>query len=166
MDVKPESMLQFLLQVGTFGIFLGHGVLALGGPDKQKSWLNYLYTAGFNYQMAKILLPLVGALDICCSFIILLKPHPLVTTYCAVWGFATALMRPLSGESPWQFVERAGNWICPLALLYTQTHKTHIHSDDTQWFYYLQIAAILTIILFFTCVILRILKIFPRTKEE
>jgi len=33
-----------------------------------------------------------------------------------VWGFWTALVRPLVGEPIWDFVERWANWGAPLAL--------------------------------------------------
>lgn len=38
-----------------------------------------------------------------------------------MWGFATALMRPLAGESIHQFIERSGNWMPALVLVYLET---------------------------------------------
>jgi hypothetical protein len=34
-----------------------------------------------------------------------------------IWGFWTALVRPIVGEPIWDFVERFANWGAPLALL-------------------------------------------------
>ena len=38
--------------------------------------------------------------------------------YMAVWGLWTALLRPLSGEPWWETIERAPNYLVPLALLF------------------------------------------------
>ncbi|HLD86083.1 MAG TPA: hypothetical protein VJA28_01365, partial [Patescibacteria group bacterium] len=51
------------------------------------------------------------------AVIVLIRPIPLVLLYMAVWGFWTALLRPLVGEPIWDFVERWSNWGAPLALL-------------------------------------------------
>jgi len=37
--------------------------------------------------------------------------------WAATWGIWTALLRPLSGESCWEFWERAGNFGVPLAII-------------------------------------------------
>jgi hypothetical protein len=66
----------------------------------------------------------VGVIDIILAIVLLaVHPHPLTAAYCCLWGFATALMRPLSGESWMQFVERSGNFLPALALVYMQAHS-------------------------------------------
>jgi len=41
----------------------------------------------------------------------------------AVWGFWTALVRPLVGMSWLDFVERGANWATPLALYFFYRSK-------------------------------------------
>jgi hypothetical protein len=41
-----------------------------------------------------------------------------VIAWMAVWAVWTALLRPLAGQSVSEFIERAGNFGVPLALLY------------------------------------------------
>lgn len=50
--------------------------------------------------------------------IILVKPIRIVLLWAAIWGFWTALVRPIVGEPIWDFVERWANWGTPLALLF------------------------------------------------
>jgi hypothetical protein len=44
-------------------------------------------------------------------------PLRAVLMWCVVWAVWTASLRPLSGESVWELLERAGNYGAPLALL-------------------------------------------------
>ena len=62
-------------------------------------------------------MPLIGAVDISVGIITLLSPRRAVLLYAAIWGFWTALLRPLAGEPVWEALERAGNYGVPLAFL-------------------------------------------------
>lgn len=63
----------------------------------------------------------VGVLDIALAVAVaLLHPVPVVHAWCFVWGLATAAMRPLAGESIHQFIERSGNFLPALALLWIE----------------------------------------------
>ena len=65
-------------------------------------------------------MPLIGAMDLILAVITLVHPIPLLLAWMVTWATATALARPFSGGHIWGFVERAGNFICPLALLRLQ----------------------------------------------
>lgn len=94
-----------------------HGFLAACGKP---AWENYLATVGLHGKLGRLTMRLIGCMDIAIAFITLLAPHTAVTTWAALWAFSTALIRPLSGEELMAFVERAGNWATPLALLWSQ----------------------------------------------
>jgi hypothetical protein len=47
----------------------------------------------------------------------------LILSWLVVWGFITASLRPLSGEPFAEFIERAGNYGAPLALLLLTSAK-------------------------------------------
>jgi len=113
--MKRPDTTEWILRVGVFGTFLGHGILALG---VKQGWIPYFTKIGFEASTATALLPLIGLLDIAVAFTVLLYPIRIVLMWAAVWGFATALIRPITGEPIWDFVERAANWAAPLALLY------------------------------------------------
>jgi hypothetical protein len=59
----------------------------------------------------------VGLSDLLVALIILAWPIRVVVLWAAVWGFWTALVRPLVGVEVWDFIERWANWGAPLALL-------------------------------------------------
>ena len=67
-----------------------------------------------------MVLVLIGSMDIAVGFLILLYPIRIIVAWAALWGFWTALLRPLAGEPIWDFVERWANWAAPLALLCLQ----------------------------------------------
>ncbi|OGJ43186.1 hypothetical protein A3J23_01770 [Candidatus Peregrinibacteria bacterium RIFCSPLOWO2_02_FULL_48_14] len=111
---NPLKTAEWILRIGIFGSFLGHGVFGLG---VKAAWIPYLTVVGFSESSAETLLPLIGGLDIVVAFFALLLPLRIVLVWAALWGFATALMRPIAGEPVWDFVERWANWAAPLALL-------------------------------------------------
>ena len=107
----------WILRIGIAGEFIGHGVFALG---LKASWLPYFAAVGIPEQAARMLLPLIGIMDIAVGLLILLYPIRIIVAWAALWGFWTALLRPLAGEPIWDFVERWANWAAPLALLCLQ----------------------------------------------
>jgi hypothetical protein len=115
MDIKkmvkdPE----WILRLGIFGSFLGHGVFALMGKE---SWIPYFTSVGISESVATTLLPLIGVMDVTVALFALFWPLRIVLAWAATWGMVTALIRPISGEPIWDFVERWANWAAPLALL-------------------------------------------------
>jgi hypothetical protein len=108
---------KWILRIGVAGEFIGHGVFALGG---KQSWIPYFTAVGISETVAATLLPLIGVMDIVVALIVLFKPLKGILAWAVFWGFLTALIRPISGEPIWDFVERSANWAAPLALLALQ----------------------------------------------
>ena len=115
MEQENLKKVEWILRIGVFGTFLGHGVFALLG---KQSWIPYFTSIGISESTAIILLPLIGVMDILVAIFALVKPIRVVLIWATLWAFATALIRPISGEPIWDFVERTANWAAPLALLY------------------------------------------------
>src|SRR3989344_9003331 len=115
--MKHENIkkVEWILRIAVFGTFLGHGVFALLG---KQSWISYFTSVGISESAAIFLLPLIGALDVLVALFALIKPIRVVLIWATLWAFATALIRPISGEPIWDFIERTANWATPLALLY------------------------------------------------
>jgi len=115
MEQKNLKKVEWILRIGVFGTFLGHGVFAL---LVKQSWIPYFTSVGISESMAVFLLPFIGIIDIFIAIFALVKPFRALLIYASIWAFITALIRPISGEPIWDFVERAANWAAPLALLY------------------------------------------------
>jgi uncharacterized membrane protein YphA (DoxX/SURF4 family) len=94
--------------------FIGHGIF---GWITKPVWCNYFAVFGIGHDLAYRLMPVVGSIDIWCGCLLLLYPLRAVFLWLVVWGFTTALLRPLSGEPIAEFFERAGNFGAPLCLL-------------------------------------------------
>ena len=109
-DIK---VIEWILRVAVSMTFFGHGIFAiLGNPN----WIKYLEFVGFSIETAEKVILMIGVLDVLVAIIILIKPYKYLVLWAFLWTFSTALVRPLAGESIWQFVERASNWAVPLAL--------------------------------------------------
>ncbi|MBI4268329.1 hypothetical protein HY627_00660 [Candidatus Uhrbacteria bacterium] len=114
--LSAEQKIEWILRVGVFGEFLGHGLLALGGKKDWISWISQL--TGLDASVATTLLLVVGIADVVTAFVILVKPVKPLLLWMAFWGFWTALVRPLVGIGWLDFIERFANWAAPLALYY------------------------------------------------
>ena len=109
------NLVQWVLKIAVAGEFLGHGVFALQG---RTAWVEWFSIFGISdVQTATTLLWLIGLKEILLAILILVKPIRLALLWMAFWGFWTALMRPIAGDSIFEFVERWANWGAPLALL-------------------------------------------------
>jgi hypothetical protein len=94
--------------------FVGHGAF---GVMTKAAWVPYFAVVGIGPGLAYKFMPLIGALDIALGCSMLVAPVPIVVGWMAIWAVWTAALRPLSGESAWEAVERAGNYGIPVALL-------------------------------------------------
>jgi hypothetical protein len=122
--MKPafENRLLWLLRAAVCLEFVGHGAF---GIITKKAWIPYFGVVGIPPDWAWKLMPVIGAVDITAGLSALLWPCRALALYMTVWGFWTALLRPLAGEGIWELLERAGNYGVPLALL--------LYSQSSSW---------------------------------
>jgi hypothetical protein len=112
--LAAPDLLWWTLRVGACLCFVGHGAF---GILTKEAWVPYFGVAGIGRAAAFRLMPVVGVGDILAGLLVLIRPRPAVLAYALLWTLWTALLRPLAGEPGWEFVERAGNYGVPLALL-------------------------------------------------
>jgi hypothetical protein len=106
--------LHWCLRLGAAGCFIGHGAF---GVITKAAWVPYFGLVGISSDVAYALMPVVGTVDILMGIAVLLSPRPAVLLYMSVWALWTALLRPLTGESVFETLERAGNYGVPFAML-------------------------------------------------
>ncbi len=113
-NMNNEKWIGWVLRIAVAGEFLGHGVFALQGkPD----WIGWFAKFGVtDTQTATTLLFILGLVDIALALLVLIKPIRPLILWMVIWGFWTALLRPIVGMPIWDFVERWANWGAPLAL--------------------------------------------------
>src|SRR3989344_5797749 len=109
------KLIEWVLRISVAGEFVGHGVFALQG---RKTWVEWFSIFGISdVGTATTFLWLVGLIDVLLAVLMLMKPVRLALLWMTFWGFWTALMRPIAGDSIFEFVERWANWGAPLALI-------------------------------------------------
>jgi hypothetical protein len=116
-----EWKIHWLLRLALFCEFVGHG--AFGVLTKQ-AWLAYFALFGIPEAWAWRLMPVVGSVDIALGTLTLVAPIRAGLLYMAVWGFFTALLRPLAGEGLWEFFERSYNFGVPGLMLWVHSART------------------------------------------
>ncbi len=110
---KSFQIISWVLKIGVFGIFFGHGIYAI---QVNQAWIPFLEAVGFSNNLANQIMPFIGILDIIIAISVMIKPLRYVLIWAVFWAFLTALMRPIAGGSILDFIERSGNWATPLAL--------------------------------------------------
>jgi len=114
LKTTPENKIHYTLRVASAMCFIGHGTF---GILMKPIWSNYFGVFGIGHDLSYRLMPILGTVDIIMGLILLFYPLRALLTWLIIWGVVTALLRPLSGEPFGEFVERAGNFGAPLALI-------------------------------------------------
>jgi hypothetical protein len=114
LKINTEQKVHYTLRIACALCFIGHGSF---GIITKTVWCNYFGVFGIGEALSFKLMPFVGVFDILCGILILIYPIRAVLLWLIIWGFVTALLRPLSGEPFAEFIERFGNFGTPLALL-------------------------------------------------
>ena len=114
-DLPPAGRLYWLLRVGVALEFLGHG---MAGLARSKAWFPYYELFGISQNAAShYMFYVTGAVDITLAVVILVRPMRAVLLHMTFWGLMTAALRPMTGESFFELVERSANYGMPLAFL-------------------------------------------------
>lgn len=119
--MNNSKFVEWILRIAVFGEFLGHGILAIQGKQSWIGWIQQF--TGVDAGLAAKFLLIIGLADVTIALIVLTKPIRPIVLWTAIWGFWTALVRPLAGEPIWDFVERSANWGAPLSLYYLLGRK-------------------------------------------
>jgi uncharacterized membrane protein len=106
--------IHYTLRIAAAMCFIGHGAF---GIITKPIWCNYFAIFGIGKTTAYHLMPVLGSVDIVLGILLLIKPVRAFAAWLLIWGIVTAVCRPLSGEPFAEFIERAGNYGAPLALL-------------------------------------------------
>jgi hypothetical protein len=125
--LPSEHKLYWLLRLGVIGCFIGHGAYGL---LTKEAWVPYFGVVGIDRVWAYRLMPWIGVMDVSLGLTMAVVPLPIVLLHLTVWGVWTAALRPLSGDSMWEPVERAGNYGVPLAFLVLAGVPRHLRG----WF--------------------------------
>ncbi|WP_454802442.1 DoxX-like family protein [Mucilaginibacter phyllosphaerae] len=112
--LKTEQKIHYVLRIAVAMCFIGHGAF---GIITKHIWCNYFAVFGIGTETAYKLMPWVGAADIALGVLMLFRPTRAIALWLVIWGIFTAFLRPASGEPFAEFIERAGNFGAPLALL-------------------------------------------------
>jgi hypothetical protein len=112
--MKTEQKIHYALRIAVAMCFIGHGSF---GIITKQIWCNYFAVFGIGTSTAYTLMPWVGICDILLGILMLFYPVRAIALWLVIWGTFTAFLRPASGEPFAEFIERAGNFGAPLALL-------------------------------------------------
>jgi phosphohistidine phosphatase SixA len=114
---RKVVVLARVLQVTTALFLLGHAGLAFG--QRKALLAHHMETlAGMigTHDPAQYLLRMSGLLDVGLMFAVLCYPASRIFLLAFGWKLAIESLYPLSGDYMWEFIERGGNYVAPLAL--------------------------------------------------
>ena len=95
----------------TSTLLFAHGALQ---AITQKPLFDTLYGAiGVSGAVA----PVIGSIEMAVAVLLLVAPVPALLIGVAAWKLATEALFPMSGTPIWEFVERGGSYVAPIALV-------------------------------------------------
>jgi hypothetical protein len=98
-------------------LFVGHGGLGIWAAKQE--WFDFLGWFGVaESSQAVDLMIWVGIFEVVLGLAVLYRPLRSLLVLVLVWKLGTELLRPLVGQPNYQFVERAGDYVLPLALFW------------------------------------------------
>ena len=109
-----NQKVHYTLRIAVAMCFIGHGSF---GIITKPIWCNYFAVFGIGHDLSYQLMPVAGCFDLLLGIMMLVYPVRAILAWLVIWGIVTASLRPLSGEPFAEFIERAGNFGVPLALL-------------------------------------------------
>jgi len=117
-------MMQWILRVTTFLLLLGHGAL---GAFNSKPALTAHYASIGLHDIAVgglTLTRMIGGFEIFLAVAVLVAPLPSPLLGICLWKMGTETLFMTAGSLPFEWIERAGSYVAPLALYYLMvTHK-------------------------------------------
>jgi hypothetical protein len=110
----------WILRVTTAALLIGHG--GFGALMHKAEWPGYFATIGVGPSAVNrfSLVDVAGWFEIGLGLAILAWPWRGLLLFAFVWKLGTEWLRSLAGEPLWEFIERAGSYAAPLALLWLQ----------------------------------------------
>lgn len=114
-ETTPQHVLalHWILRIAFAMEYFGHGTY---GWLQKPVFAKYLSVVGIPPETGIRLLPFIGAHDYILALGVLIAPTRAFLLWGGIWGLWTALLRPMTGESWWEVLDRGGNYGMPFAL--------------------------------------------------
>lgn len=121
LDRARLHTLEWVLRVALALLLIGHGGFGL---FLQKQMLLEHYRA-IGIPATTDFLMIVGCLEFALAALVLIRPFPALLWFVLVWKLASELLYPVAGRlvDTFEFIERAGDYGIPIALLYIQAWR-------------------------------------------
>jgi hypothetical protein len=116
--VNRARAMHGILRVTTCLLLLGHG--ALGALNSKPALTAHYASIGLaNVMVGSLTLTqVVGGLEIILAVAVLIAPLPTLLIGICLWKMGTETLFMTSGALPFEWIERAGSYVAPLALYY------------------------------------------------
>jgi hypothetical protein len=115
-DSRTIPGVAWVLRLAVASLSIGHG--GFGAFMHKHSWTHYLSSLGISLSDASgsSVLPAIGWFEIALGILVVVWPSAELLVFVVIWKVFTEMLRPLSGEPLWEFIERFGSYSAPLAF--------------------------------------------------
>jgi len=123
LTVDRARAIHWILRVTTCLLLLGHG--ALGALHNKPALTAHYASIGLHDVVVGglTLTQVIGGLEIVLAVAVLVAPLPSLLLGICVWKMATEVLFMTSGSLPFEWIERAGSYMAPLAHYYLLVAK-------------------------------------------
>ena len=140
-------LIVMILRISVSACFIGHG---MWGLVSKPGWLPFFKIINVPEVIALQIMPYIGSIDIIVGVLILFVSNKWLVYWAIFWTAFTELLRPLAAMGFSEFIERAGNFGPPIALLIclNMIAKNEITNEEKLKYGYIKIEKILRLSLF------------------
>jgi hypothetical protein len=123
LTVDRARVLHWILRITTCLLLLGHG--ALGALNGKPALTAHYASIGLRDVVVGglTLTRMIGSVEIVLAVAVLVAPLPSLLVGIVLWKMATEALFMTSGSLPFEWIERAGSYMAPLALYYLVVTK-------------------------------------------
>jgi hypothetical protein len=115
---KLARELAWIVRFSIAFLLIGHGGLGIWADKKE--WFDFFAYFGVSPGAVRSmhLSQSVGWCEVIMGIMVLIKPSGSFLIFVLIWKIGTELLRPLVGQPIYQFIERGGDYVLPLALFW------------------------------------------------
>lgn len=126
---RHRDQVTWVVRISIALLLVGHGGLGIWA-DKAE-WFDFFGWFGIDRStvVSGNLMQWVGAFEVLLGLAVLVKPWRGLLVFVLVWKVATELLRPLVDQPLFQFIERAGDYVLPLVLLWLVSSRARRELD-------------------------------------
>lgn len=126
LSFRRANVLGLILRVTIAGMLIGHG--GYGAIVQKEMYLKHWASVGITPDVIDpfTFIIAVGIMEILVGIVVFVKPYYSLLIFIFAWKLFTEFLFPMSGTPIYEWIERAGSYAAPLALMFLMSYYSPV----------------------------------------